>query len=108
MTLSVYSRGDKQQLCAKYKVVCCSHGLTADEVAGPVSVTSCINTTFITFSISSEMWCLVLTLAANTCLVQKSGRQDNLMYFGKAVPLHAMEALGGRGGIAPTHSRPRH
>jgi hypothetical protein len=27
---------------------------------------------------------------------------------GKAVPLHAMEALGGRGGIAPTHSGPRH
>jgi hypothetical protein len=27
---------------------------------------------------------------------------------GKAVPLHAMEALGGRGDIAPTHSRPRH
>jgi hypothetical protein len=27
---------------------------------------------------------------------------------GNAVPLHAMEALGGRGGIAPTHSRPRH
>jgi hypothetical protein len=26
----------------------------------------------------------------------------------KAVPLHAMEALGGRGGIAPTHSRPQH
>jgi hypothetical protein len=26
----------------------------------------------------------------------------------KAVPLHAMEALGRRGGIAPTHSRPRH
>jgi hypothetical protein len=26
----------------------------------------------------------------------------------KAVPLHAMEALGGRGGIALTHSRPRH
>jgi hypothetical protein len=25
-----------------------------------------------------------------------------------AVPLHAMEALGVRGGIAPTHSRPRH
>jgi hypothetical protein len=23
----------------------------------------------------------------------------------KAVPLHAMETLGGRGGIAPTHSR---
>jgi hypothetical protein len=28
--------------------------------------------------------------------------------FFLAVPLHAMEALGGRGGIAPTHSRPRH
>jgi hypothetical protein len=27
---------------------------------------------------------------------------------GKAVQLHAMEALMGRGGIAPTHSRPRH
>jgi hypothetical protein len=26
----------------------------------------------------------------------------------KAAPLYAMEALGGRGGIAPTHSRPRH
>jgi hypothetical protein len=26
----------------------------------------------------------------------------------KAVPLHAMEALGGRGCIARTHSRPRH
>jgi hypothetical protein len=26
----------------------------------------------------------------------------------KAVPLHAMKALGGRGGIASTHSRPRH
>jgi hypothetical protein len=26
----------------------------------------------------------------------------------KAVPLHAMEALVGRGGIGPTHSRPRH
>jgi hypothetical protein len=28
--------------------------------------------------------------------------------LGKAVPLHAMEALGGRGCIVPTHSRPRH
>jgi hypothetical protein len=27
---------------------------------------------------------------------------------GKTVPLHAMEALGGRGAIVPTHSRPRH
>jgi hypothetical protein len=30
-----------------------------------------------------------------------------LMKNDKAVPLHAMEALGGRGGIAPTLSRPR-
>jgi hypothetical protein len=27
---------------------------------------------------------------------------------GKAVPLHAMEALGRRGDIATTHSQPRH
>jgi hypothetical protein len=26
----------------------------------------------------------------------------------KVVPIHAMKTLGGRGGIAPTHSRPRH
>jgi hypothetical protein len=26
----------------------------------------------------------------------------------KAVPLHAMEAHGERGGIAPTHTKPRH
>jgi hypothetical protein len=42
----------------------------------------------------------------------KSGVLKNLLREykckGKAVPLHAMEALGGRGGIAPTHSRPRH
>jgi hypothetical protein len=31
-----------------------------------------------------------------------------VVYIGKAVPLHAVEALGGRGGIAPTHSQPRH
>jgi hypothetical protein len=36
---------------------------------------------------------------------QKNGKKINKS---KAVPLHAMEALGGRGGIAPTHSRPRH
>jgi hypothetical protein len=33
---------------------------------------------------------------------------NNPPYFFKAFPLHAMEALGGRGDIAPTHSRPRH
>jgi hypothetical protein len=31
-----------------------------------------------------------------------------LMRPTKAVPQHATEALVGRGGIAPTHSRPRH
>jgi hypothetical protein len=31
-----------------------------------------------------------------------------IFYIFLAVPLYAMEALGGRGGIAPTHSRPRH
>jgi hypothetical protein len=29
-------------------------------------------------------------------------------YKAKAVPLHATMALGGRGGLSPTHSRPRH
>jgi hypothetical protein len=32
----------------------------------------------------------------------------NEVKVSKAVPLHAKEALGGRGDIAPTHSRPRH
>jgi len=38
------------------------------------------------------------------------GTRNTITYLikGKAVPLHAMEALGGRGGIAATHSRPRH
>jgi hypothetical protein len=40
--------------------------------------------------------------ADETVLVKKKGKK------GKAVPLHAMEALGGRGSIAPTHSRPGH
>jgi hypothetical protein len=33
---------------------------------------------------------------------------DFLCSKGKSVPLDAMEALGGGGDIAPTHSRPRH
>jgi hypothetical protein len=33
---------------------------------------------------------------------------DNTTGKSKAVPLHAMEALGDRGGIALTHFRPRH
>jgi hypothetical protein len=37
-------------------------------------------------------------------------KNENVFYLikGKTVQLHAMEGLGGRGGIAPTHSRPRH
>jgi len=30
------------------------------------------------------------------------------LYTDKAIPLHAAETLGSRGGLAPTHSRPRH
>jgi hypothetical protein len=40
--------------------------------------------------------------------VTSSCRRKAYTYRFIAVPLHAMEALGGRGGIAPTHSRPRH
>jgi len=42
----------------------------------------------------------VLLISAVHC----AGTNDRIVYKGKAVPLHAMEALGGRGGIAPTHS----
>jgi hypothetical protein len=41
------------------------------------------------FLVTSELWWL-----QKQCLTVK----------GKAVPLHAMEAHGGRGGIAPTHT----
>jgi hypothetical protein len=40
--------------------------------------------------------------------VESRRLEELLLDKGKAVPLHAMEALWGRGGIAPTHSRPRH
>jgi hypothetical protein len=39
---------------------------------------------------------------------QLSYRLVKVKKKGKAIPLHAMEALRGRGGIASTHSRPRH
>jgi hypothetical protein len=39
-------------------------------------------------------------------------REEHLLnvgvHQGEGVPLYAMEAPGGRGGIAPTHSQPRH
>jgi hypothetical protein len=61
----------------------------------------------------------IVTFTALCCFMSASedgrySRKDNTLtwkhspYKGKAVPLHAMEALGGRGGIAPTHARPRH
>jgi hypothetical protein len=34
--------------------------------------------------------------------------QDDKKLNAKAVPLHTTEVLGGRGGIAPIHSRPCH
>jgi hypothetical protein len=55
------------------------------------------------------------TLSSSSSRIQKSLQWSSLVSFpfgdvlkSKAVPLHAMEALGGRGDIAPTHSRPRH
>jgi hypothetical protein len=41
-----------------------------------------------------QVTCIILTLATDRLYIK----------LRKAVPLHAMEALGGRGGIAPTHS----
>jgi hypothetical protein len=43
----------------------------------------------------------------DTSVINKQQQIGILYYRSKAVPLHAMEALGGRG-VAPTHSRPRH
>jgi hypothetical protein len=39
---------------------------------------------------------------------RSAGKGTDTSVTDKAVPLHAIEALGGRGGIAPTHSRPWH
>jgi hypothetical protein len=39
---------------------------------------------------------------------RRENLKSHIVKQGKAVPLNAMEALGGRRGIAPTHSRPRH
>jgi hypothetical protein len=42
-------------------------------------------------------------------IYQQLGKKKNFLMVGSfVVPLHAMKALGGRGGIAPTHTRPRH
>jgi hypothetical protein len=47
----------------------------------------------------------VVCIYVDRCPVKVADFQCQDIFF---VPLHAMEALGGRGGIAPTHSRPRH
>jgi hypothetical protein len=58
---------------------------------------------------------LVLHLAAKmsvrynlSCPTAMTHRFHYYLSTSKAVPLHAMEALRGRRGIAPTHSWPRH
>jgi hypothetical protein len=40
----------------------------------------------------------IILLLKEVCAIVAKARQN------KVVPLHAMVALGGRGGIAPTHS----
>jgi hypothetical protein len=44
-----------------------------------------------------ETWCLTVREEYRLKIFGNGGK-------GKAVPLHAMEAHGGRGGIAPTHT----
>jgi hypothetical protein len=59
----------------------------------------------------SEAWDFLTTHEQLSALQQLRSSVKFITSTGiksKAVPLHAMEALGGRGGIAPTHSRPRH
>jgi hypothetical protein len=49
---------------------------------------------------------IVINMCVFTAIASRTTTINN--NIGKAVPLHAMKALGGRGGIAPSHSRPRH
>jgi hypothetical protein len=50
----------------------------------------------------------LVIVAITEQLVCQTLQKQYTVVKGKAVPLHVMKALGGRGGIAPTHSRPRH
>jgi hypothetical protein len=61
----------------------------------------------------------ILPIPNIACFIHNHNRQINVFeqnispcpltgQVKKTVPLHAMEALGGRGDIAPTHSRPRY
>jgi ribosomal protein L18 len=58
--------------------------------------------------------CVVITLtvflsaaSAFAQLINDDNGNDDVYGKAKAVPLHAMEALGGRGNIDATHSLPR-
>jgi hypothetical protein len=62
------------------------------------------------FTSQSQRWCKCIVNTTKSWVPYSFVTQ--LIQTGKvkckAVPLHAMEALGGKGGKAPTHSRPRH
>jgi hypothetical protein len=51
---------------------------------------------------------VVFDIKLRICRLHTTIQPNKKVKQSKAVPLHAMEALGGRGGIDPTHSRPRH
>jgi hypothetical protein len=48
--------------------------------------------------------CSLPTLSVSTQVIDGLQTIDSYKKKSKAVPLHAIEAHGGRGGIAPTHS----
>jgi hypothetical protein len=65
-----------------------------------------------TFNICSSLNVKLLTrfYTREKNIINTAPVQDTLFILGKAtrkfVPLHATKALEGRGGLAPTHSRP--
>jgi predicted metallo-beta-lactamase superfamily hydrolase len=56
----------------------------------------------------SEYYYSMVFWSSHYCDLEDKMDNPSDLIKGKAVLLHAMEVLGGRGGIAPTHSRPRH
>jgi hypothetical protein len=56
--------------------------------------------TFFPIYLSELSYHLVIVKLLNT----PRSSQYSLIIKSKAVPLHAMEAHGGRGGVAPTHT----
>jgi hypothetical protein len=55
-----------------------------------------------------EQWRAVANAVMNLRVLAPLTLLLSSMVKSKAVPLHAVETLGWRGGIAPNHSRPRH